>query len=93
MKCNECKYHEAKLKCLVCEQADELNKQKHNPRYYSEVITPVKEIPFAVLEPQERVIWILYLANFTEAEIAHTIFVNQSTISRCLIRIKQKLTP
>ena len=91
MKCNECKYHEAKLKCLACEQADELEKEKYQPHYYPEVITPVKDIPFPELNPRERAVWILHLANFTEVEIAQFTYISQPAISLCLSKIKIKL--
>jgi DNA-binding NarL/FixJ family response regulator len=91
VKCKECKNWEAKLKCLICEQSDELEKEKNQPRYYSEVITPTKDTPFPELDQRERAVWILYLSNFTEAEIADFIYISQPAVSLCLTRIKGKL--
>jgi hypothetical protein len=90
VKCNECKYREAKLKCLACEQADELNKQKHTQREYPETIVR-DDTPFPELNPRERAVWILHLANFTEFEIAQFTYISQPAISLCLTKIKLKL--
>jgi len=91
--CKGCKYSEIRLKCLACEQADEIDKEKNSPHYYSEIISPTKDIPFPQLDPRERAIWILHLANFSEIEIASQLFVSQQVVSYCIKRIKVKLTP
>ena len=91
--CKGCKYEEAKLKCLICEQAEEIDREKNEPRYYSEVITPTKSIPFSQLDKHEKTVWVLHLANFTEKEIAIQLFVSQQAISYCIAKIKGKLSP
>ena len=90
--CKGCRYGEIKLKCLICEQADELNKEKYTPRQFSEIIQN-ENTPFPQLDPQERMIWVLYLANFTEQQIAQVSCISQSSVSRCITSIKIKLTP
>ncbi len=88
--CKECENAKAKLKCLICEQTEELKKEKHKVIQFPETISQ-DDTPYPWLEPQERAIWILYMAKFTEEEIAASLFVTQSTISRYITIIKQKV--
>ena len=88
--CKGCKYEKAKLKCLICEQAEELDREKYIPRQFPKITCP-DDTPYPELNNHERAVWVLHLSNFTELEIAQFTYISQPAVSLCLARIKLKL--
>lgn len=89
-KCKKCIYKEYRERCLECEQKDEFVKIKHIDRIYHKIIQH-NDIPFPRLDYYERGIWVMHLAKLTHVEIAEIMSSSEKTISRYLVRIKEKL--
>jgi len=88
--CRYCKYAKYKLKCLICEQADEINAEKYKLKQHREVIKR-DDTPFPWLLGKKKTAWILSeYCNMPTTTIGKILSTHPKTITRWIVKIKKK---